>query len=242
MNWIDAIVVATSSVQWFMPSLAIDAVYLRLIRLGKLARAFRMVTMSRSMDSLQLLLKCCASSVDMLFWSFCLLTFIQCIAGMILSALVREYLNDASKPLAVRQQVWDYYGTFTRTFLTMFEILFANWGPPCRVLVDFVDEAFSLFFLVYRCMIGFAVLNDSERMLAVNLFPLLCGEVPCESSLFMSAAEPQVVNAVFVQQTLLMAANDEDLAFKQKQKDWALYTKKAPHVAWLLSLSVVEVL
>ena len=108
------------------------------------------------------------------------------------------------------------------------------------MLVDFVDEAFSLFFLVYRCMIGFAVLNDSERMLAVNLFPLLCGDVPCESSLFMSAAEPQVVNAVFVQQTLLMAANDEDLAFKQKQKDWALYTKKAPHVAWLLSLSVVE--
>ena len=31
---------------------------------------------------------------------------------------------------------------------------------------------------------------------------------------------------MFVQQTLLMAANDEDLAFKQKQKDWALYTKK----------------
>ena len=163
MNWIDAIVVATSSVQWFMPSLAIDAVYLRLIRLGKLARAFRMVTMSRSMDSLQLLLKCCASSVDMLFWSFCLLTFIQCIAGMILSALVREYLNDDTKPLVIRQQVWDYYGTFTRTFLTMFEILFANWGPPCRVLVDFVDEAFSLFFLVYRCMIGFAVLNAPWR-------------------------------------------------------------------------------
>ena len=40
----------------------------------------------------------------------------------------------------------------------MFEILFANWGPPCRALVDHVDEAFSIFFLVYRCMIGFAVL------------------------------------------------------------------------------------
>jgi len=194
MNWIDAIVVATTSIQWFLPGLSVDAVYLRLIRLGKLARAFRMVTMSKSMDSLQLLLKCCASSVDMLLWSFLLLTFIQGIAGMILNALVREYLLDVSKPLATRQTVWDYYGTFTRTFLTMFEILFANWGPPCRVLVDNVDEAFSIFFLIYRCMIGFAVLN--------------------------------VVNAVFVQQTMLMAKNDEDLAFKQKQKDWALYSKK----------------
>ncbi|CAE7032049.1 Scn2a [Symbiodinium natans] len=194
MNWIDAFVVATSSIQWFFPSLSINPIYLRLLRLGKLARALRMVTMSKSMDSLQLLLKCCASSVDMLFWSFCLLTFIQCIAGMIVSALVREYLTDDSKLLEDRQKVWDYYGTFTRTFLTMFEILFANWGPPCRALVDNVDEAFSLFFLIYRCMIGFAVLN--------------------------------VVNAVFVQQTMLLASNDEDLAFKQKQKDWDWYSKK----------------
>jgi len=194
MNWIDAFVVVTSSIQWFFPSLSINPIYLRLLRLGKLARALRMVTMSKSMDSLQLLLKCCASSVDMLFWSFCLLTFIQCIAGMIVGALVREFVTDDSKLMEDRQRVWDYYGTFSRTFLTMFEILFANWGPPCRALVDHVDEAFSIFFLVYRCMIGFAVLN--------------------------------VVNAVFVQQTMLLANNDEDLAFKQKQKDWALYSKK----------------
>ncbi|CAE7231484.1 SCN2A [Symbiodinium sp. KB8] len=194
MNWIDAFVVVTSSIQWFFPSLSINPIYLRLLRLGKLARALRMVTMSKSMDSLQLLLKCCASSVDMLFWSFCLLTFIQCIAGMIVGALVREFVTDDSKLMEDRQRVWDYYGTFSRTFLTMFEILFANWGPPCRALVDHVDEAFSIFFLVYRCMIGFAVLN--------------------------------VVNAVFVQQTMLLANNDEDLAFKQKQKDWAWYSKK----------------
>ena len=27
---------------------------------------------------------------------------------------------------------------------------FANWSPPCRVLVDNISEWFSLFFLVYR--------------------------------------------------------------------------------------------
>ena len=31
-------------------------------------------------------------------------------------------------------------GTFTRSLLTMFEVLFANWGPPCRLLVDNVSE------------------------------------------------------------------------------------------------------
>eukprot|EP00438_Fugacium_kawagutii_P035692 Skav234651 [mRNA] locus=scaffold1131:15007:17724:- [translate_table: standard] len=73
-------------------------------------------------------------------------------------------------------------------------ILFANWGPPCRVLVEHVNEWFSLFFLLYRCVVGFALLN--------------------------------VVNAVFVQQTMKTASSDEELAFKQKERDIALYTRK----------------
>ena len=32
----------------------------------------------------------------------------------------------------------------------MFEILFANWGPPCRVLTENFSEWFSVFFLTYR--------------------------------------------------------------------------------------------
>lgn len=34
----------------------------------------------------------------------------------------------------------------------MFEILFANWSPPCRVLVDNLSEWFSIFFLLYRAL------------------------------------------------------------------------------------------
>ncbi|CAE7696277.1 unnamed protein product [Symbiodinium necroappetens] len=41
----------------------------------------------------------------------------------------------------------------------MFEILFANWAPACRVLTDNVTEWWTLFFLLYRCLVGFAVLK-----------------------------------------------------------------------------------
>ena len=34
-----------------------------------------------------------------------------------------------------------------------------------------------------------------------------------------------VVNSVFVQQTMKTASSDEDLAFKQKEKDKALYNR-----------------
>lgn len=74
------------------------------------------------------------------------------------------------------------------------EIMFANWAPPCRVVVENVSEWFAVFFLIYRCVLGFAILN--------------------------------VMNAVFVQQTMRTAVMDEDLAFKQRQKEIDQYTKK----------------
>lgn len=43
--------------------------------------------------------------------------------------------------------------------ITMFEITFANWAPTCRLLLDNVSEHFGTFFLIYRCVVGFAMLS-----------------------------------------------------------------------------------
>jgi len=43
--------------------------------------------------------------------------------------------------------------------ITMFEVTFANWAPTCRLLIDNVSEAFGMFFLLHRCIIGFAMLS-----------------------------------------------------------------------------------
>lgn len=194
MNYIDLLVTAASVVELVASQMTMNPMLFRLLRIGKLARALRMVTMSSVLSSLQLLIKCLSASADMLVWTFCLLTFIQCVAGMVVSTLCSEFLKDTGQSIELREEVYRYYGTFTRTFLTMFEILFANWSPPCRVLVENVSEWFSVFFLLYRCVLGFAVLN--------------------------------VVNAVFVQQTMKTASSDEELAFKQKEKDIAAYARK----------------
>ncbi len=88
-----------------------------------------------------------------------LLSFFQCVAGMILSTLSYDYIVDTSLHLEKREQIFRYYGTFTRASLTMFEILFGNFGPPARVLVENVSEWFALFFLGYRCVFLYATLN-----------------------------------------------------------------------------------
>merc|ERR1719265_3036074 len=41
----------------------------------------------------------------------------------------------------------------------MFEVTLANYSPACRALVDHVDEAYGTFFLIYKCSVGFAMLN-----------------------------------------------------------------------------------
>jgi hypothetical protein len=97
-----------------------------------------MITTPTALHSLQLLIKCLAASVDMLFWSVGLLAFFQCVAGMIISNLAQDYINDEHADL----------DTFSRAILTMFEVLFANWSPACRVLVENVSEWFSLVFLL----------------------------------------------------------------------------------------------
>jgi len=197
MNSIDVLVSLAAIVEVgvnYTVKLPVEPMLFRLLRVGKLIRAIRMVAMTSVLASLQLLVKCLVASRDMLWWSFCLLAFVQCVAGMILSTLCQDFLTHEEYDMNLRKEVFMYYGTFTRTVLTMFEILFANWSPPCRVLVDNLSEWFSIFFLLYRCVLGFAVLN--------------------------------VVNAVFVQQTMKTASSDEELAFRQKERDKAMYTRK----------------
>ncbi|CAJ1386040.1 unnamed protein product [Effrenium voratum] len=196
LNYVDVAVTIVSMMEvvsyWAVP-VKVNAAIFRLLRIGKLARALRMLPVTNTLASLQLLVKGLTASRGMLFWSFCLLTFLQCVAGMIISTLCRDYITETTYSQEVKD-VFLYYGTFSRTFLSMFEILFANWGPPARVLVDNVSEWYSLFFLLYRCVLGFAVIN--------------------------------VVNAIFVQQTLKTASSDEELSFKQKEKDIQMYANK----------------
>ncbi|CAE8663647.1 unnamed protein product [Polarella glacialis] len=158
LNWVDLLVVIGGLIEVFGHGF-VDPFFLRMLRLMKFGRAFRAMQLSKISHSLKILGKCITASVGMLFWSLCLLFVIQCIGGMMLSILVRPFMDDAEIDPQVRRLVFRYYGTFSGSMLTMFEVLFANWSTACRILVDNVSEWFGLWFIIYRCLVGFAVLN-----------------------------------------------------------------------------------
>ncbi|CAE7640122.1 unnamed protein product [Symbiodinium sp. CCMP2592] len=199
LNLVDAAVgiMCIVEITWLalegMPSR--DVSFVHLFFVARIARAARLVKETVQFTNLQLLVKCLIASKGMLTWSFMLLAVFQFMAAIFLGLLVEHYLlHDGAAPMPAKEEVFRYYGTFTRTYLTTFEIMFANWAPSCRVLVDNISEWFTVFFLVYRCIFGFAVLN--------------------------------VVSAVFIQQTMKTASSDEELAFRQKEKDIMLYNRK----------------
>ena len=147
MNYIDVAVVITSVFGVFLYSgvlyVPVNPMLFRLLRFARLARTFRM---SSALQPSQQLTKCLSANVNVLFRTFCLLTCLLCIAGLVVCTLCRDFMTDDSIRLEPREVTFRYYGTFSRTILTMFEILFTEEAEPVRVLVENIGEWFSVFF------------------------------------------------------------------------------------------------
>lgn len=162
LNYIDIVAVTVGVVDWISgnrDSAIFNPMMVRLMRFAKLARASRIARMSKMTHSLHFLIKCISASLSTLSWSVMLLLLIQCIAGMVMTQLVQDYMEDPDNDLQGREEVFVYYGTFTRSMITMFEVHLANWAPACRVLVQHVGEEVAYFFVAYRCLAGFAILS-----------------------------------------------------------------------------------
>jgi len=195
VNILDIFVVAAGILDWVASGVSsINPMMIRLIRCSRIGRGLRVVKLSRILEALQLLIKCLSASVNVLFWSLFLLLVIQCISSLFICQLVAGYIQDSNNDFDTRVEIFRYYGTFTRSILTMFEVTMANWAPPCRLLVNNISERYSLFFILYRCFIGFACLN--------------------------------VINAVFIQQTMGVAAQDKDIMLMHRERALADHSKK----------------
>merc|ERR1719189_3113084 len=72
----------------------------------------------------------------------------------LLEGFIRESPDDRA-----RRAVYMNWGSFWRAYISMFEITLANWGPQCWQLVNEVGQTWGIFFIVWRCCIGFAVIQ-----------------------------------------------------------------------------------
>merc|ERR1719330_1428819 len=78
---------------------------------------------------------------------------------MVNTTLLESYMSNKAIDGDERMQIFLSWGSFVRSYVSMFEITLANWGPKCWALMNNVDTAWGIFFIVWRCGIGFAVIQ-----------------------------------------------------------------------------------
>jgi len=94
-----------------------DFSFVHVFLVARIARAARLVKETVQFTNLQLLVKCLIASKGMLTWSFLLLAVFQFMAAIFLGLLVEHYLlHDGAAPVQAKEEVFRYYGTFTRTY------------------------------------------------------------------------------------------------------------------------------
>merc|ERR1719282_1832876 len=73
--------------------------------------------------------------------------------------LVEFYFNNDTLPINERKEIYRYFGSFTTSLFSMFELTLANWPPISRMLYENVSQWFILITILHKLTIGFAVVG-----------------------------------------------------------------------------------
>eukprot|EP00929_Paragymnodinium_shiwhaense_P116324 TRINITY_DN8577_c0_g3_i1.p1 TRINITY_DN8577_c0_g3~~TRINITY_DN8577_c0_g3_i1.p1 ORF type:complete len:654 (-),score=150.91 TRINITY_DN8577_c0_g3_i1:138-2099(-) len=130
---------------------------LRLVRMARLLRLLRFAKTFEVFDVLRLLVRAVKSCVVTMLWSAVLLLLITIASSMFLSYTLSDDFVSEGIHGDERRLLYRYFGTFTRSFVSMFEMTFGNWVPISRLLQEEVGEQYAWYILSYRFVVGFSV-------------------------------------------------------------------------------------
>lgn len=86
------------------------------------------------------------------------------------------YFLEELYALDERTEIYLYFGTFTRSMLSMIEITLANWPPVCRAMQENVSQWTMPFFVVHKLIIGFAVVGVINGVFMQETFKVASSE------------------------------------------------------------------
>merc|ERR1719240_630291 len=140
-------------------ALPINPLILRLLRFARLVRLIKLVKKLEAFDSLRVLFGSIGACGPIFVWSVLVLIIFQMVVGLTLSSFLTNFINNTDKPIDARTTVFGYFGTFSRSMLTMWELTLGNYAGICRTLVDEVHELYGFAIVVYKVVVGFAVIR-----------------------------------------------------------------------------------
>jgi voltage-gated sodium channel len=172
-NFLDTVIVGG----WIVDSLfgvsaVLNPMMLRLFRLVKLLRVAKLFKSFQAFDSLSILIGSMKASVSVLFWSVVVLFTAQLGAALLLSQGLESFLTNnlmsGSPERQAQHQVYEYFGTFTRSFVTTTQLTLGNWVPVCRLLHEHVSGLWAVFIVFYIIFIHFAAIKVISAVFIVE--------------------------------------------------------------------------
>jgi len=183
-------------------------------------------------DSLYLMMTSIKGSMMALAWSSLLLMIIQMCLSLFLGTLLESYLRDENS-LGDREKVYMYFGTFTRSFLTMFEVTLGDWIGVTRVMMQNWSDVYVIFALVHKFVIGFAVMNVITGIFLQETMQV----AKTDNKLMLSQREQSA--ALHVQKmTKLFAAADADGSGRLDGEEWEEACADPQVALWLASMGL----
>ncbi|CAJ1456064.1 unnamed protein product, partial [Effrenium voratum] len=155
-NWFDLLLVLMWVADRAMENLPFDTSLLRLLRLARLIRLVKLARTVQGFDALAVMTTSLRGSTSALLWVAVLLCLVQMTFALLMSQVLMFYMENDSLELSDRKDVFEYFGNFTRSFLTMFEITLGNWPPVARLLQEKVSSWFVIFSVSHKIIFGFA--------------------------------------------------------------------------------------
>jgi len=197
-NWLDLIVVVTFVIDKGASSfLPINKQILALLRLFRLVRLFRLLETLEGLDALYIMTTAIKGMKKVLMWAVVLLLVMLTTESLFMVQFLHGYYFVVGNTWAdpeKQKKLYEYFGSYTRCLLSMFELTLANWPPVTRLLAEEVTEWFMLICVIHKLTIGFAVVG--------------------------------VINGVIMQETFQVAATDDMLMVRKKQKQADLMKMK----------------
>jgi hypothetical protein len=126
-------------------ALPLDPMLLRLARLARLLRLMKLIKSIKGIDPLFLMVTTLKSSCAVLFWVSILMLVVQTMFALLMNQILVSYYLNTEDTLENKQEIFKYFGSFSRAMLSMFEITFGNWPPIARLLHETVTEWFLIF-------------------------------------------------------------------------------------------------
>jgi Ca2+-binding EF-hand superfamily protein len=113
----------------------------------------------QAFDSLYLMMASIKSSLSALAWSSVVLLLLEMMLALFLNVMLEDFWEDPANLQEDRQEIYAYFGTFSRSLQTMVEMLLGNWYTITRLLTGKVSEWWVLFGVSHQLIVGFAVIE-----------------------------------------------------------------------------------